>query len=312
MDEMLFSYGTLKMENVQLKNFGRKLSALPDILRKYELRNCLIQDVNIANISGKNIHPIACFTGNPENSIPGVILNLTNDELQQADKYEVEAYKRVKCTLQSGKEAWVYVQDGLLIDTRYLKQGDIKLEVFQDKHAAILCEIASEPRIWQHHQKEFSEPKKFERIGLQKAKKAMSHKKRYMFVIYYKNDIVGSTSYYNVDIQHLRMHIGYTWMHPDYWGLGINKIVKQLMLSYAFEQLKFKRVTFCIDTKNTRSITAIKKLGIPFEGVLKKHQIRFDGSSRDSAVYAITDEVWNDIFVGDQKMSLSNHANSHQ
>jgi len=88
------------------------------------------------------------------------------------------------------------------------------------------------------------------------------------------------------------MHIGYSWLHPDYWGKGINSVVKKLMLSYVFEQLKFKRVAFCIDSENLRSRGAIETLGIPFEGVLKNHQIRPDGSSRDSAIYAITDDLW--------------------
>jgi hypothetical protein len=38
------------------------------------------------------------------------VFEITPDELKQADDYEVDSYKRVAVTLQSGKNAWVYVK----------------------------------------------------------------------------------------------------------------------------------------------------------------------------------------------------------
>ena len=40
--------------------------------------------------------------------VKGTVLELTAAELSLADTYEPEDYKRVKVTLGSGKEAWVY------------------------------------------------------------------------------------------------------------------------------------------------------------------------------------------------------------
>ena len=217
---------------------------------------------------------------------------ITSEELQAADKYEVDDYRRIKRTLRSGEQAWIYVQSGLNIDPIYLEQGSIRLEIFQDKHIPMLCEKAQDPRIWETHGVKFDDPNVYKLVAIEKAKKDIVKKFRYMFVVYYQNELVGSTSYYAVDLNHLTMYIGYSWLHPNYWGHGINAVTKKLMLSYAFEQLKFKRIAFCVDSENLRSRKAIEKLGIPLEGVLKKHQIRADGSSRDSAVYAITDELW--------------------
>ena len=125
-----------------------------------------------------------------------------------------------------------------------------------------------------------------------KAKKEISQRKRCMFVIYFENELIGSTSFYDIKLNHLSMSIGYTWLHPNYWGHGINQTIKTLMLKYVFEQFKFRRIAFSIDTENLRSRHAVEKMGIPFEGILRKHLVLPDGSVRDSALYAITDDVW--------------------
>ncbi|MDE3145475.1 MAG: gamma-glutamylcyclotransferase, partial [Bacteroidota bacterium] len=41
--------------------------------------------------------------------IKGSVFAITGEELMQADKYEVDDYKRIAVTLESGKVAWVYV-----------------------------------------------------------------------------------------------------------------------------------------------------------------------------------------------------------
>lgn len=287
MMEKLFSYGTLQLENVQLETFCRKLTSCPDALVGYEIRDCIITDTEVLSRSKESVHPIACFTNNSNNILSGMVFDITPDELQKADEYEVDDYKRIKCTLNSGQQAWVYVQSGLNVDIAYFKHGDVRLECFQEQHIPMLCKKAQNPRIWEYHHNNFDDPTVFKSVAIVKAKEAIAKKNRYMFVIYFKDDIIGSTSYYNINLEHLKLHIGYSWLHPDYWGKGINQIVKKLLVSYAIEQLKFNRIIFCIDAENLRSRKAIEKLDIPFEGILKKHQIRPDGSNRDSAIYAI-------------------------
>lgn len=298
MAEKLFSYGTLQFENVQLENFGRKLKTTDDALQGYEVRDCLIRDPQVVKTSEEAIHPIACYTANLENEIAGVVVEITEEELLQADNYEVEDYRRVRRILKSGEAAWIYVQSALNIETSSLQQGPVRLELFDDKHIPLLCEKAKDERIWQYHRNNFAMGNNFEIEALAKAKQAIVNKKRCMFVIYYQDEIIGSSSYYDINLDHLRMSIGYSWLHPDCWGKGINSVVKNLMLAYAFEELKFKRVSFCIDSENIRSRKAVEKLGAVFEGILKKQQIRPDGSSRDSAIYAVTDDLWLTIKAG--------------
>ncbi len=106
---LLFSYGTLQQENVQLATFGRLLEGTADSLVGFELTMFEICDPEVVRTSGKSHHPMASFTGVRERQIPGVVFEVTQVELDQADGYETSpAYRRFRTRLLSGREAWVY------------------------------------------------------------------------------------------------------------------------------------------------------------------------------------------------------------
>jgi len=107
--ELLFSYGTLQLESVQMATFGRLLTGFPDILPRFALAGLKIEDAGVIAVSGKAEHTIARFTGNDDDVIPGVVFELTSEDLQHADNYEVADCARVAVTLSSGRVAWVYV-----------------------------------------------------------------------------------------------------------------------------------------------------------------------------------------------------------
>ena len=106
---LLFSYGTLRQENVQLATFGRLLVGNEDSLVGFEQSMVKIEDQQVVATSGKTHHPIVKFTGHAEDRVPGTVFEVTDSELEHADAYEVDAYKRVLAKLASGKQAWVYV-----------------------------------------------------------------------------------------------------------------------------------------------------------------------------------------------------------
>jgi len=107
--ENLFSYGTLQNESVQKETFGRLLTGLKDALIGYQLSMIEILDKNVVAISGKTHHPILTFTGDESDIVEGMVFEITSEECKQADEYEVDAYQRELASLQSGKNAWVYV-----------------------------------------------------------------------------------------------------------------------------------------------------------------------------------------------------------
>lgn len=111
--EKLFSYGTLQYEAVQISTFGRKLNGSRDILIGYRLSHIQIHDTNVVATSGESVHPILINTGNKEDKVSGIVFDISIEELQLADKYEVADYKRVCVQLHSGASAWVYVSKRL-------------------------------------------------------------------------------------------------------------------------------------------------------------------------------------------------------
>jgi hypothetical protein len=106
---LLFSYGTLQEPNVQLATFGRELPGTPDALVGYEQSMVPINDPEVVRTSGKTHHPIVRYTGNANARVPGTVFEITSQELECADRYEVSAYRRVAAPLSSGCTAWVYV-----------------------------------------------------------------------------------------------------------------------------------------------------------------------------------------------------------
>jgi gamma-glutamylcyclotransferase (GGCT)/AIG2-like uncharacterized protein YtfP len=106
----LFSYGTLRQENVQMASFGRRLSGSPDALPRYASVMIEIIDSEVVAASGAKFHPMVVETGDPADEVAGTLFLVTETELAAADAYEVSAYRRIEVLLKSGKSAWVYVK----------------------------------------------------------------------------------------------------------------------------------------------------------------------------------------------------------
>ena len=103
------------------------------------------------------------------------------------------------------------------------------------------------------------------------------------------NAVVGTTSMYQIDPVNRSLAIGYTWLSRSVQGTGINPESKLLLLRHAFDQLEAVRVEWHTDEFNEQSRAAIAKLGAQFEGLLRKHRRRADGSWRTTALFAMTD-----------------------
>jgi Gamma-glutamyl cyclotransferase, AIG2-like len=106
----LFSYGTLREAKVQAATFGRLLEGRPDALAGFALSPMAIADPHVIAVSGAGVHTIARPTGNPADRIPGLVFQISEDELAAADRYEAGPIRRISARLVSGDEAFVYVR----------------------------------------------------------------------------------------------------------------------------------------------------------------------------------------------------------
>jgi hypothetical protein len=105
---LLFSYGTLQQEGVQMATFGRLLHGEPDELVGFEQALLKIEDPEFVATSGKAYHAIVKFNGRDDSRVNGTAFEVSDAELAKADQYEPAGYKRISAKLASGKQAWVY------------------------------------------------------------------------------------------------------------------------------------------------------------------------------------------------------------
>ncbi len=164
----------------------------------------------------------------------------------------------------------------------------------EDVHA--ITEVATDERIWEHiaYTLKTSEDV-YEYVAEQV--QLVESGERIVFVIVDKitKKIIGSTSIYEISTHHARCEIGSTWLTPAYWHTAINTNCKYLLLQYIFEQMKLKRVQLKTDDLNVRSQKAIERIGAIFEGRLRSHMRRKDGSMRDTMMYSIILEEWPEV-----------------
>ena len=107
---LLFSYGTLQQEEVQRSTLGRRLEGEHDELTAYEATQVAIEDPAVAARLGRTHHANVNLTANEKIAVPGMVFEVTDEELTRIDAYEAAySYRRTTARLASGKEAWVYV-----------------------------------------------------------------------------------------------------------------------------------------------------------------------------------------------------------
>lgn len=111
------------------------------------------------------------------------------------------------------------------------------------------------------------------------------------FAVLWQGRVVGTTAYLNPDPANGTVMIGATYIEPAVRGSGLNAAMKRLMLDRAFAE-GFWRIEFTVDTRNTRSMAAMAKLGATLEGTLRRNRVTWTGHVRDTALYSILAEEW--------------------
>lgn len=107
---LLFSYGTLQWEEVQLRTFGRRLEGRSDALAGFAPSRVPIADPEVAAAFGTTHHANVTPVADPERRVSGMVFEVAEAELAGADVYEAQyGYARIVATLVSGAEAWVYL-----------------------------------------------------------------------------------------------------------------------------------------------------------------------------------------------------------
>ncbi|MCJ9701189.1 MULTISPECIES: GNAT family N-acetyltransferase [unclassified Bradyrhizobium] len=105
-------------------------------------------------------------------------------------------------------------------------------------------------------------------------------------------NVVGMSTYMNIDAANRRVEIGSTWYGKSAQRGPLNTQCKLLLLRHAFETLDCIAVEFRTHFFNHQSRRAIERLGAKQDGILRSHQIAPNGTLRDTVVYSITAAEW--------------------
>ncbi len=110
-------------------------------------------------------------------------------------------------------------------------------------------------------------------------------------------NVVGMTTYSNVDNLNKRLDVGFTWYAKSYQRTAINTDCKLTLLTHAFEQLNCIAVGLRADYLNRPSRQAIERLGAKYEGMMRNYAIMPNGNIRDMCFYSILPHEWPNIKV---------------
>lgn len=186
---------------------------------------------------------------------------------------------------------------------------NLRVIPLEKSHLSELSVLASDKRIWEFYPFNGSNENRFLEIYnnfIEEREKGM----KYPFVIISKrnNKIIGSTSFLDIQMNHRKLEIGATWLHPNHWGTSSNLECKLIILNHCFSELLARRVQLKTDEKNIRSRKAIEKTGAQFEGILRNEMVRDNNTNRNSAFYSIIDSEWQSIELKLRQL-LKNYEN---
>jgi RimJ/RimL family protein N-acetyltransferase len=169
----------------------------------------------------------------------------------------------------------------------------VRLEPLTLAHHAALCEVGLDPELWRWIPTTIRTADDMRRyIETALGEQAAGRSLPFAIVERAGGRAIGSTRYGNIEPEHRRLEIGWTWLGNAWQRTGCNTECKLLLLTHAFEALKYQRVEFKTDALNARSRAAILRIGAKEEGVFRKHVICDSGRIRDSAYFSILDDEW--------------------
>lgn len=85
--------------------------------------------------------------------------------------------------------------------------------------------------------------------------------------------------------------IGYS-LAKEAWGMGYMTEAAAEVIRYAFEDLGMEILTICTSPVNKRSQRVAEKNGFTYEGRIRKAYRIYTGELRDSLVFSLTKEEW--------------------
>ncbi|WP_420576933.1 GNAT family N-acetyltransferase [Ekhidna sp.] len=180
----------------------------------------------------------------------------------------------------------------------YSELGDDKITLLPltADHIQEMRRLSGDPDIWTWYTEDLTDPDGLESWMTKRLEESQrGEKMSYAVQLNETGEIIGSSSYGHIDWTEKGIEIGWTWLGKEFIGSGINKHMKYLMLSHAFNAMGIERLELRTDEENIRSRKAMEKIGAKHDGTLRNHRSTQGGRRRNTVVYSILKSEWPDI-----------------
>ena len=113
----------------------------------------------------------------------------------------------------------------------------------------------------------------------------------YNWAIEYRGNCIGNISVVAQEENGYICHLGWQIDEP-YWNNGIVTEAAKAVIDYLFEEIGCDRISSAHDTQNIGSGKVMQKIGMKFEGCLRRYYYQKDGSIGDRNLYSILRSEW--------------------
>jgi len=177
-----------------------------------------------------------------------------------------------------------------------LEGHGVRLEPLSAEHHDALIAAASDGELWRLWFTAVPQPSTTHAyIGTALAGQREGHMLPWAVRELVTGEVAGSTRYHDIVAAVDRVEIGYTFYARRWQRSHVNTACKLLLLGHAFDALGCRVVGLRTDNFNLASQRAVEALGAKKDGVIRHHQLRRDGTVRDSVMYSILSTEWPDV-----------------
>jgi N-acetyltransferase len=169
----------------------------------------------------------------------------------------------------------------------------VALTLLRREHCSELLPIALDPALWQWTLSHVADEKSLARY-IDEAVRDGERGAAVPFLIRARDSglAAGCTRFGNIELQHDRAEIGWTWVGAPWQRTAVNTEAKYLLLRHAFETAGLRRVEFKTDALNARSRAALLRIGAHEEGIFRQHMKTATGRIRDTVYFSILSAEW--------------------
>lgn len=128
------------------------------------------------------------------------------------------------------------------------------------------------------------------RVFIERTRMRYAKDEGYWLGIWNNNELVGSIGYLYIDSENKKTEIVY-WLGKEYEGKGIISKSVNVLIHYAFDELKLNKIEIGVATENMKSRAIPEKLGFKREGELRDYEF-INGRFLNRIIYGLKAKEW--------------------